>query len=63
MEKDEKYIVLAFNYTTAESDYTFCVSKSALKKTCKLCEENGYDIQFAGKILITENMTSTWKST
>lgn len=54
---EKTYLVLAFDYQNDKSDYLYCDDKNQLRSKCNELKEDGYDIMFAGLVMITEDYT------
>jgi len=55
---ERTYLILAYNYLNDKSDYLYCDNKSQLKNKCNEIKEDGFDIMFAGRIVVEEDCTA-----
>lgn len=54
---EQTYLILAYDYMNEKSDYMYCDTKNQLRNRCNELKNNGFDIMFAGKIVIAEDYT------
>ena len=54
---ERTYLILAYNYLNDKSDYMYCDTKNELRNKCNELKEDGFDIMFAGKVVIVEDYT------
>jgi hypothetical protein len=54
---EQTYLILAYNYLNDKSDYMYCDDKNQLRNKCNELKDDGFDIMFAGKIVIAEDYT------
>jgi len=55
---ERTYLILAYNYMNDKSDYMYCDTKIQLCHKCNELKEDGFNIMFAGRIVIEEDCTA-----